>query len=340
MGEFEMQFTDNLDKIMSIIKDMHQSKVDPQHPVPMPQALMDGMDKIVESNFFELTIFHKNVLLKGIQKNLNSSEQLRDLFSYNTNKMKTLYGEYYTSYSMISHIITNHDDYFWKLEQRAGLHKTFREIPRMHLMQYSLFFKDLANLSAKAGLANDSLVYNEIDAITQDISQTTDHLMAVERVTALPDDIYLNKQGVLIHKGSLYTKYRRTSLMTSMANMIRIKKNSLKMKPLYVFLFKQSLIICNNKGITRNFGMEDEYQFWIRIPMMKLKVENGEDKEFIVEDTVNGEEVRLVAQDMEVKEKWLELLWKEIRYWEEFMNKIARTPTMDTNSPWFSSKSS
>ena len=38
------------------------------------------------------------------------------------------------------------------------------------------------------------------------------------------------------------------------------------------FLFERSLIICHNKGKTGMFGMEDEYSFWIRFPMNKLKV--------------------------------------------------------------------
>ena len=38
------------------------------------------------------------------------------------------------------------------------------------------------------------------------------------------------------------------------------------------FLFDKSLIICHNKGKTGMFGMEDEYSFWIRFPMNKLKV--------------------------------------------------------------------
>ena len=38
------------------------------------------------------------------------------------------------------------------------------------------------------------------------------------------------------------------------------------------FLFDRSLIVCHNKGKTGMFGMEDEYSFWIRFPMNKLKV--------------------------------------------------------------------
>jgi len=336
LQQFEKQYTENLDMIMAILNDMQLSKIDLQHPVPMPQGLRGGMDTIIKSNFLELTNFHKNVLMKGIEKNLNSPDQLRDLFAHNADKMKTLYGEYYTNYSMISLIMKNHEDYFWKLQERTGLYTTFSSMPIIHLTQYSLFFKDLAKLSVKAGLDNDLSVYTEIEAITQDISQTTDNLMAVERVTRLPDELDITKQGVLIYKGSLYTKSsRRTSLMTSMANMMRIKKSSLKLKLLHVFLFKQSVIICYNKGKTRNFGIGDEYQFWIRIPMLNLKVEDEEDKEFVLEDTVKGEVFTLVAEDVETKEKWIQLLWKEIRYREELMDKIVRTPTMDQTSPGF-----
>ena len=38
------------------------------------------------------------------------------------------------------------------------------------------------------------------------------------------------------------------------------------------FLFDRSLIVCHNTGKTGMFGMEDEYSFWIRFPMNKLKV--------------------------------------------------------------------
>merc|ERR1712080_549198 len=89
------------------------------------------------------------------------------------------------------------------------------------------------------------------------------------------------------------------------------------------------------QGKTRNFGIGDEYQFWIRIPMLNLKVEDEEDKEFVLEDTVKGEVFTLVAEDVETKEKWIQLLWKEIRYREELMDKIVLTPTMDQTSPGF-----
>ena len=48
------------------------------------------------------------------------------------------------------------------------------------------------------------------------------------------------------------------------------RKSNIEMEE--AFLFDRSLIVCQNKGKTGMFGLEDEYSFWIRFPMNKLKV--------------------------------------------------------------------
>ena len=76
----------------------------------------------------------------------------------------------------------------------------------VHLLRYHLFFTDLAKLSKKAGWADGEVVYTETAGIVRDIGQVTNNLMLAGRVTDLPDEGDMNRQGVLVHVGNLTLK--------------------------------------------------------------------------------------------------------------------------------------
>ena len=73
----ETTYLDSLETILVVLRDLEQSREDAGHPVPMPDPLRDGRDKIVIGNFPKLRDFHRNVLSVGIRENLHSPTQLR-----------------------------------------------------------------------------------------------------------------------------------------------------------------------------------------------------------------------------------------------------------------------
>ena len=98
----------------------------------------------------------------------------------------------------------------------------------VHLLRYHLFFADLAKLSKKAGWADGEVVYTETAGIVRDIGQVTNNLMLAGRVTDLPDEGDMNRQGVLLHVGNLTLKkpvegFNLRSVVTRVMGESRIK---------------------------------------------------------------------------------------------------------------------
>ena len=193
---------------MEILDDMNESKKI-QHPVQMPQELRDGRDKIVQGNIRVMRDFHRDQLIVGIREHLRNPALLRDLFRKEAEGMKRMYGEYATKLKMKNHLIKEHETFFKQLQKRAGLKSTLPcqlNAPMVHLLRYHLFFADLAKLSKKAGWADGEVVYTETAGIVRDIGQVTNNLMLAGRVTDLPDEGDMNRQGVLVHVGNLTLK--------------------------------------------------------------------------------------------------------------------------------------
>ena len=119
-------------------------------------------------------------------------------------------------------------------------------------------------------------------------------MMAVRRVTGLPVEVDLHSQGVLIKQGALRIRMeslaaqtpparRRSSVPVAgsrlslgaspLGNLMAKLGPRSKTEPGHVFLFKQSVVVCQNKGRTGLFGGdEEELRFWARIGINKLEV--------------------------------------------------------------------
>jgi len=314
---------------VEILEDMNESKKI-QHPVQMPPELRDGRDKIVQGNIRVMRDFHRDQLIVGIREHLRNPALLRDLFRKEAEGMKRMYGEYATKLKMKNHLIKEHETFFKQLQKRAGLKSTLPcqlNAPMVHLLRYHLFFSDLAKLSKKAGWADGEVVYTETASIVRDIGQVTNNLMLAARVTDLPDEGDMNRQGVLLHVGNLTLKkpaegFNLRSVVTRVMGESRIK----------VFLFKKSLIVCTCKrrfvphldnlqvsSIQQAFTIEEELKFVTRLSLLNIQVEKGEGLEFYIGETwrsnSSGEDLQrliLVADNMEEKEEWLKVLEKEV----------------------------
>merc|ERR1712130_528909 len=324
----ELKYVKNLEKIVAVLEDMNESmKI--QHPVQMPTELRDGRDKIVVGNLLHMRDFHKDQLTVAIREHLRNPALLRDLFKKEAEGMKQMYGEYATKLKMNSCIIKDHEAYFRQLSKRAGLKTSLASElngPMVHLLQYHLFFVDLAKLAKKAGWTDGEGVYTETGGIVRDIGQITNNLMLAGKVTDLPDEGDMNQQGVLIHVGNLTLKkptegFSLRSVVTRVMGESRLK----------VFLFKRSLIVCSSKrklvphldnlqvsSVQQAFTLEEQLKFVTRLSILNIQVERGEGLDFYISETwsldnsADLQRLVLVADSREEKEEWVKVLEKEI----------------------------
>ena len=65
-----------------------------------------------------------------------------------------------------------------------------------------------------------------------------------------------------------------------------------------------------------------------------MKVENGENREFIVTDTETAQSVTLVANNVEEKDEWVKRIKKEVRNIDKLVKKLIRQAvSIDPESP-------
>ena len=280
--EGELKYVQDLEKIVQILEDMIESKKI-QHPVQMPTELRDGRDKIVLGNLLQMRDFHRDQLTVAVSEHLRNPALLRDLFRKEAEGMKLMYGEYATKLKMKTHIIREHEAYFRLLQKRARLKASLASqlnVPMVHLLRYHLFFADLAKLARKSGWSDGEDVYTETASIVKDIGQTTNNLMLAGKVTDLPDEGDMNRQGVLVHVGNLTLKKPTEGFSLRRAVERVIGESRLKM-----FLFKRSLIVCSCKrkivphldnlqvsSVQQAFTVEEELKFVTRLSLLNIQV--------------------------------------------------------------------
>ena len=97
---------------------------EPGHPVPMPESLLEGRDKMVESSLPEIhrcvlvnniitasiiisNRLHKDVIHPGLSENLNNPEGMMEMFEHQAERMKTVYTKYLSDHMKVSTILKN-----------------------------------------------------------------------------------------------------------------------------------------------------------------------------------------------------------------------------------------
>ena len=277
-GSAEDKYVGDLEKIVEVLAVMKKSKTDPDHPNPMPPDLREGRDKIVEGNFSMIRDYHKDELQDQLKAALNSPKKLRELFEKEAATMKSIYGEFATKLKMKLQIIRQHEAYFARIQRQCGLSKFSMSSqlngPMIHLTRYFLFLDSLAKLCTKADWSSEEEEFREAARVARDISRTTNNLMLAGKVTHLPEDEDMSRQGNLLHVGTLVHKRSKQGLSLHSAVATVIGEHRLKL-----FLFKRSLIICHCKRRIGNFqwsGLEasfdEEFKFWIKFSILKLQV--------------------------------------------------------------------
>ena len=277
---FEEKFTEDLEKIVMVVDEMQKSKIDSNHPVSMPDTLRTGRDNFVACNLRNMHDLYKNTILVGIKKSLFNPEEMRNIFLEQRVKLKDLYVKYCRRHTMIQYIVRSNENYFGSLQKLLGLKEDFKNllnIPVLHLTRYHLFFDGLSKLSLDE---QDTKIYKELYQIAKDISRNVNNVLALTRITRIPPDVNIFKQGDISHRGSLECRVQLPKRSSSSSSRMR---SSLKMRSLNiskkadvklveVFLFDKSIVFCHNKGKTQLFGSSEEYKFWVRMCTDTLEV--------------------------------------------------------------------
>ena len=293
--KFELTYLAELEMMVKVLVDMEGSKTDRDHPVPLPDQLKGGRDKYVASNINQIHRLHKGIITAGVKEYLRDPRLLRDLFSHNEDEMKKLYGKFLTAQKGVNILVKNNISFFKKLQKRAGHEQNLLELlnkPNCHITRYFLFFHELEKIASKNDNYIDAALYKEMSEVTKGINVTINNMMPVVRVSELPVEVDLHSQGVLVKQGALRIRMeslaaktpqvrRKSSVAGSrlslgapmLGNLMAKLSPRSKTEPGHVFLFKQSVVVCQNKGRTGLFGVdEEELRFWARIGMNKLEV--------------------------------------------------------------------
>ena len=293
--KFELIYLAELETMVQVLVDMQGSKTDPDHPVPLPDQLKGGRDKYVASNIHQIHRLHKDIITPGVKEHLRDPRLLRDIFSQHEDEMKKLYGKFLTEQKRVYVLVKNNISFFKKLQKRAGHEQNLLELlnkPDCHITRYFLFFHELEKIALKNANHTDAGLYKEMNVITKCINMTIKNMMLVGRVSKLPMEVDLHSQGVLVKQGALRIRMESLAAQTPQArrkssvagsrlslgapmpgNLMAKLSPRNKTEPGHAFLFKQSVVVCQNKGRTGLFGGdEEELRFWARIGMDKLEV--------------------------------------------------------------------
>jgi mevalonate kinase len=104
--------------------------------------------------------------------------------------------------------------------------------------------------------------------------------------------------------------------------------------PVHMFLFEKSFIVCYYKKNAREFELADEYRYWTMFQIKKMKIESGENREFIVTDTETEQSVTLVANTVKEKDEWVKRIKKEVRNIDKLVKKLMmQAVSIDPESP-------
>lgn len=316
---FEKQYIEKLNLLMTLLKEMAKSR-DPGHPVPMPETLLEGRDKMVESNLPEIHRLHKDVICPGLCDNLYKPEVMMEMFESQAEKIKTVYTKYLGDHMKVSHIVRTHSAYFKTLAKHANLKVSLDSLfnePNMHLTRYHLYFEALIKMSNE----EEAKIYRKLHARARETSLKVNNRLILSRIKGVPGEVDIFKQGDLTLKGPLGCRLPKKTGFGPAFLAMMTKKSSVE--PVEVFFFQHSVIICQGKGKRGQTGTFDQYSFCARFPMNTIQCGDN-DQSLSLDITLKAQDaptMTLVAKDREEKEMWM----------EELMSKKKRRETMVAN---------
>ncbi|CAH1395165.1 unnamed protein product [Nezara viridula] len=306
---------------------------DPERPVPMPDDLRGGRDKMVFGNIEAIYEWHRDSFLKALERCCEHPEELGSLFKRYERKLR-MYVIYCQNKPKSEYIVSDFENYFEDLRQKLGHKLQICDLlikPVQRVMKYQLLLNNICKYTERAGLTSETDALRQDIAVLQVVLKAANDMMDVGRLQGF--DGKITAQGKLLLHGTLLC-----SEGTSTANF--------KGKELVVFLFEQTIIFSEAVGKKTQFTNPVYiYKAHIQVNKMSLDEITSRDKDdysnepFIIRSTDPKKPGTSYAclPAPELRSEWLSNLRNILQTQRDFLkaiqspiqyqNKLTKDPT-------------
>jgi len=341
--ESYMNDLEAIDRIRIAAIQSKEKKLEPH----MPKQLSEGRDKIIFKNVLKIVNFHRKYFTVAIREAEGCSAKILNLFQSKHEEMKTFYGKFCIDFKKAEYLIKNFSEYIVELEKIAEteihLQDLFLRIVS-RLPAYQLFFKEISEICENAHQSDDAFLFDSCRRISFEINKVADVLMDVaENIENFDDDV-TELGDLLYHEELQYRKYKiRTSTFSTLA--FRRTMSREPTYPCYIFLFSKYLMICRLR-LRGSANLDEKKKYFLEKKFSLLEMEaddapGGSEKEFMVIDTHNDpfdsipkarkDDLILVANCKEQKERWMQKIGDEIRKKEDIASLLMNPSRASLN---------
>ena len=314
--DMEERYFGDLIKTSTMFAEMRKSMEDPDYPVQMP-AEFQRIFSVFLGNFREIRNFHKALFTDKMRDVIWSADLMMDLLRKSQYNMKSIYGKYCRNWRKCEYILKKYDPYFRQMEEYLESEARVQDQmikPIQTINRYHLFFTALVKICEQLDKSEEHILYTECLEVTKDMSKYVNDIIATGRIENLPESKDINSQGNLLKRGFAKRK----------VDVLEI--------PVHMFLFEKSFIVCYHKKAAREFELSDEYRYWTMFQINQMEVENGENREFVVTDTLIKKSVTFAVDTDQEVEDWIRRIRKEIKNIDRIVKMLMMQPvSMDTD---------
>ncbi|KAM9856245.1 rho guanine nucleotide exchange factor 25 isoform 2-T2 [Aulostomus maculatus] len=274
---------------------------------------MKGKDKIVFGNIHQIFDWHKDYFLGELEKCLEESERLAQLFIKHERRLH-MYVVYCQNKPKSEHIVSEYiETYFEELRQQLGHRLQLNDLlikPVQRIMKYQLLLKDFLKYYTKAGMDTEEL--EKAVEVMCFVPKRCNDMMNVGRLQGFEGKI--TAQGKLLQQDT-FTVTEQDSGFLSRAKERR------------VFLFEQLVIFSEPIDRKKGFSLPG-YIFKNSIKVSCLGVEptvDGDDARFVLTSrNPDASLVRfqLLASSPEICRAWVNDVVQILETQRNFLNAL------------------
>jgi len=336
MLETEKRFLADLEKLIAYKEEAQRSREEEGHPLPMPENLRDGRDRIAFGNIMRIAEFHRDIFTQGLGEVLHDPEMLKDFLQKREPVIKDRYEQYCVNKPKSECVVKEYDGYFRKLQHHLGMDMSLADLlikPVQALTRYHMFFEDLARLSEKGGQTHQAEIYRECSEIAKQVSRGANDMMVAGKIEGLEDlQGGIANQGKLLKNGKAHCKMGKNvaHIGTPMLGRATLGGRGRKWENAHIFLFEKCVIVCKEG---KSFDLWHQFlisRLTVRDtcgdnPIQSRKFElhdappnlgNGSTKNWPIEESglKSGEfNMTVEVATQEEKQEWVDRIQKEIK---------------------------
>ncbi|XP_053211537.1 rho guanine nucleotide exchange factor 25-like isoform X2 [Panonychus citri] len=317
-------------------------------PYPVPDDLRGGKARIVFGNIEAIYEWHRDYMVKEINKCVCKQGQLGPVFKRWLKKLN-IYVVYCQNKNKSEFIVQQYlNNYFEDLRLHLGHQLRLPDLlikPIQRIMKYQLILSNLLKYTQQAGLVNELNDLRSALQYMQAVPKTTNDMMALTRLAGYEGSIMA--QGNLISQGILFVGQPSSILSASSSfssflletespnnsndnnnnnnhlgnKLLRsISSNSTysyQFKKRYVFLFDKMILICK---MPKGHHAFSEYIYKFHLPMNKISaLENFTTSQtkfqltienYSINGFIGGPNIVFKATSIDEKEKWTTCIQK------------------------------